>query len=106
VQTGDVALDHRLEALVLAAREAVTNAAVHAGVEEISVFVEAGADEIAVYVRDRGAGFDRAGVAPDRRGITESIEARMRRQGGTAAVRSAPGEGTEIELRLPREAAP
>jgi signal transduction histidine kinase len=106
VQTGDVALDHRLEALVLAAREAVTNAAVHAGVEEISVFVEAGADEIAVYVRDRGAGFDRAGVAPDRRGIAESIEARMRRQGGVATVRSAPGEGTEIELRLPREVAP
>jgi signal transduction histidine kinase len=106
VQTGDAPLDRRLEALVLATREAVTNAAVHAGVDEIAVFVEAGAGEIAVYVRDRGIGFARQSVAADRRGIAESIEARMERHGGAAHVRAAPGKGTEVELRLPREAAP
>ena len=51
-------LDDRVEALVLAAREAMANAAEHSGAEEVSAFVDVGDDEIAVYVRDRGKGFD------------------------------------------------
>ena len=105
VQTGDTPLDERVQALVLAAREAVTNAAVHSGTEDVSVFVQVAEGDATVYVRDRGSGFDP--VAPtDRRGIAESIVGRLERNGGTAAVRSAPGEGTEIELRLPLEETP
>jgi signal transduction histidine kinase len=103
VQTGDLPLDDRLRALVLAAREAVANAAVHAGVRDVAVFADVGDTEVCVYVRDRGAGFDRTAVPPDRRGIAESIEARLTRHGGKASVRSTPGEGTEVELRLPLE---
>jgi signal transduction histidine kinase len=103
VQTGDAPLDERLDALVLAVREAVANAAVHADVGEVSVFVEAGGDGVTAFVRDRGTGFDPESVPPDRRGLAESIEARIVRQGGIALVRSVPGEGTEIELRLPSE---
>jgi signal transduction histidine kinase len=44
-------------------------------------------------------------VAPDRRGIADSIEGRMRRAGGSATVVASPGAGTEVELRLPRRAA-
>ena len=54
------------------------------------------------FVRDRGAGFYRSAVSADRRGIVESIEARMTRAGGSATIVTAPGEGTEIELTLPR----
>jgi signal transduction histidine kinase len=79
----------------------MTNAAKFAEVREISVYVEVDAHEIAVFVRDRGAGFDRSAVPDDRRGLAESVEGRMQRAGGTATVTSAPGEGTEIELRLP-----
>ena len=104
VQIGDAAIDERTDALVLAVREAVANAAVHAGVGEVSVFVEVGDDGVAAFVRDRGRGFERAGVPADRRGLAESIEARIQRHGGAAAVRSVPGEGTEVELRLPSEA--
>ena len=57
-----------------------------------------------MFVRDRGVGFDRAAVPADRRGLAESIEGRMRRSGGTAAVTSSPGAGTEVELTLPRSA--
>ena len=96
VHTGDAPLDERTQALVLAAREAMANAAKHSGVEEISVFVE----PTAVYVRDRGRGFDPEGVAPDRRGLSESIRGRMERVDGTARITSAPGEGTEVELQL------
>jgi signal transduction histidine kinase len=90
------------EPLVLAAREAMTNAAKFAGVDEIDVYVEVTEDEVAAFVRDRGAGFARADVSPDRRGIAESIEGRLARAGGRATVTSTPGEGTEVELRLPR----
>jgi signal transduction histidine kinase len=99
--SGDAAADG---SLVLAAREAMTNAAKFAGVEHVDVFVEVTEDELAVFVRDRGAGFDRAAVPADRRGLSESIEGRLLRAGGSATVVSTPGEGTEVELRLPRSA--
>jgi signal transduction histidine kinase len=97
VHTGaGVTLDERTQALALAAREAMANAAHHSGADEVSVFVE----PTAVYVRDRGTGFDPDAVAPDRRGLSESIRGRMERVGGTANIVSTPGEGTEVELHL------
>ncbi len=103
VRTGDLPVDERVEALVLAAREAMANAARHSGADEISAFVEVGEHEIAVFVRDRGAGFDPAAVQEDAHGIAESIRGRMSRVGGTAEVTSSPGAGTEVELRLGRD---
>lgn len=101
VRTGDVALDERVEALVLAAREAMANAAEHSGAAQVSAFVDVGEDEIAVYVRDRGSGFDPEAPSGGH-GIVESIRGRMERAGGTAALVSSPGGGTEVELRLRR----
>jgi signal transduction histidine kinase len=102
---GDAPLDDAVGQLVLAAREAMTNAAKFSGVSEIAVYAETTADAIAVFVRDRGAGFDRAAVPADRRGLAESIEGRMARAGGSSAIVTAPGAGTEVELRLPRSRA-
>jgi signal transduction histidine kinase len=102
VQPSDGPLDEDLAALAAAAREAMTNAGRHAGVGEISVLARVGEDEASVFVRDRGTGFDPEAVAEDRRGVRESIVARMERAGGRATVVSAPGEGTEVELVLPR----
>jgi signal transduction histidine kinase len=101
VRTGDVPLDEPGRALVLAAREAMANAAHHSGVDEVSVFLDAGDEGVSLWIRDRGAGFDPAAVAADRRGLAESIRGRMERVGGSASIVSAPGEGTEVELRLP-----
>ena len=104
VAAGDAPLDEGLEALVLAAREAMTNAAKFAGTDVISVYVEARADGASVFVRDTGVGFDRALVPRDRHGIRESIESRLRRHGGSAQIVTAPGAGTEVELTVPAEA--
>lgn len=101
VAVGDAPLDEALAALVAAAREALVNAAKHAGVDAVSLYAEAGSDVAEVFVRDRGAGFDPAAVAGDRRGIRESIIARMRRHGGDATVQSSPGQGTEVRLHVP-----
>ena len=39
----------------------------------------------------------------DRLGVRNSIVDRMRRHGGTAVVRSTPGEGTEVRLTLEQD---
>jgi signal transduction histidine kinase len=84
-----------------AVREAVVNAARHAETDRIGVYAETGPDGLSVYVRDTGRGFTPDAVPPDRAGLRESVAGRMERLGGTAAVTSSPGEGTEVELRLP-----
>jgi signal transduction histidine kinase len=102
VRVGDCPLDDGVAALVRAVREAVVNAAKHSGAPEVSVYVEVGEDAVEAFVRDRGRGFDPATVDGDRRGIAESIVNRMARHGGAAEVQSAPGEGTEVSLRVAR----
>lgn len=93
-----------IEALSAAAREATVNAAKHSGSQRVDVFAEHLNDRIEIFVRDTGRGFDPGGTATDRRGITESIIARMERVGGRAEVHSDPGHGTEVELVLPLNA--
>jgi signal transduction histidine kinase len=100
--SGDAPLDDALGEVVLAAREAMVNAAKHAQTDEISVYAEVEPDTVSIFVRDRGVGFDRAAVGSDRRGIADSIESRLRRAGGSATITTSPGNGTEIELTMPR----
>jgi signal transduction histidine kinase len=87
-------------ALVAAAREAMLNAARHAG-GDVSVYVESSRDAVDVFIRDRGAGVDLAALPADRLGIRESIIGRMTRAGGTATVGpGSGGVGTEVHLHL------
>lgn len=99
---GTCALDDRLRALVLASREAMLNAARHSGAPVIAVYLEVEPEQVTVFVRDRGRGFAVNAVAHDRGGIAESVIGRMQRHGGTAAIRSLPGHGTELELSMRR----
>lgn len=102
VTVGDLpAAGEAVRALAAAGAEAMRNAAAHAGVDVIDVFVEAGTDSATMFVRDRGRGFDPAAVGRDRRGIRDSIERRMERVGGRATVTSRVGAGTEVELCAP-----
>ena len=100
VTVGDAATSEQTRPLVLAAREAMVNAAKHSGADKVDVYAEIAADRIEVFVRDRGRGFDAAAVPADRLGLRRSIVDRMERHGGTADVRTAPGEGTEVRLCL------
>ena len=102
VTVGDCVIDEGLRPIVLAAREAVVNVAKHAGTERADVYAETSPGAVDVFVRDRGAGFVMDGVAADRHGVRDSIVDRMARHGGSADVRSAPGEGTEVRLHMPR----
>jgi signal transduction histidine kinase len=84
------------------AQEALTNVARHSGAKRVSVRLEGGADEIRLSIHDDGRG-----LAADRgngrgRGLgLIGMRARARSAGGDATVRSNPGEGVLIEVRVP-----
>jgi signal transduction histidine kinase len=102
VVVGDRALDDQVRPLLAALREATSNACRHGRVD-VDVFVDIEPERIEAFVRDRGEGFDLselAQVPEDRLGVRESIIGRMRRAGGSATVRRAPGGGTEVALHL------
>ncbi|MGY1455323.1 PspC domain-containing protein [Streptomyces sp. SS8] len=103
VCVGDCPLDERLAAQLQAAREAMVNAAKYGGEGgPVQVFAEVEGRTVFVSVRDHGPGFDLDAVPPDRMGVRESIIGRMRRNGGTAVLRSAPEGGTVVELEMER----
>lgn len=117
VCVGDCPLDEGLDAQIQAAREAMVNAAKYGagGTAQaggggtarggtVQVFTEVEGRTAFVSVHDRGPGFDPDAVPEDRMGVRESIIGRMRRHGGTARLRSAPGEGTDVELEMERAA--
>ncbi|MFI6127932.1 PspC domain-containing protein [Micromonospora sp. NPDC051141] len=101
VVVGDRETDERVGALVAATREALVNAARHAGVQTVSLYAEVEPEQVSAFVRDRGKGFDPDTVENHRHGVRGSIIGRMQRHGGRAEIRSEPGEGTEVRLILP-----
>ena len=101
IVVGDCPLDERTRAVVHACREAATNAAIHSGAGEVSVYVECEGDLVEAFVRDRGRGFDPDVASNGRRGITDSIRGRIERNGGTVEITSAKDEGTEVHITMP-----
>lgn len=100
IAVGDATLTPAAEALVQAAREALRNAARHAGgIVRVVVDPDADAGELVVFVRDDGPGFDLTAVPRERRGVQDAIIGRMRNVGGSATIERS--DGTEITLRVP-----
>jgi signal transduction histidine kinase len=96
----------RARELAAAVGAALANVADHAGdTARAWVLLEHDGPDLVVSVRDDGRGFAPArlaeAAAEGRLGVASSIEGRVRDLGGTMAVESAPGSGTEIELRVP-----
>jgi signal transduction histidine kinase len=87
--------------LVACVGEALRNVERHAGTGEAEVTVAGGSGWAIVEVADSGRGFDPTAVPPSRRGIRESITARMLAAGGRAAVASSPGAGTTVTVSWP-----
>ena len=92
-----------IEALLAARDEAVRNVERHAGTDRVRLELRLpGPGRVELDVVDDGRGF-RPDDVPDgvHLGLRLSIDARMRRAGGSARVVSAPGRGTRVELRWP-----
>jgi signal transduction histidine kinase/phage shock protein PspC (stress-responsive transcriptional regulator) len=103
VCVGDCPLDPRLASMLQAARQAMVNAAKYSEAAVVSVYAEVEPEEVTIFVRDRGKGFDLDDVPADRMGIRQSIIGRMERNGGSARLRTEPGEGTEVMLTMKLE---
>jgi len=100
VTVGDGPIEDQIAMVLSAAREALVNAAKFSGERTLSLYAELRDHHVELFVRDRGRGFRLDEVADDRKGISDSIVARLGRLGGQANVRTAPGAGTEVHLRL------
>ena len=91
--------------LAAAVGEAVQNARRHGG-GRAWLLVEDEPGAVTVSVRDDGPGIPAGrleeAAAQGRLGVARSIRGRVADLGGTVVVDSAPGRGTEVELRVPR----
>ncbi|OHV37914.1 histidine kinase [Pseudofrankia sp. EUN1h] len=97
----------RAAEVVAAVRAALDNVARHAGAGALAwVLLEDDGDEVAVTVRDDGVGIapgrPEQAAAEGRLGLAVSVRGRIRDLGGEVAVSGRPGQGTEVELRVPR----
>ncbi|MCI3221663.1 MacS family sensor histidine kinase [Streptomyces sp. NP-1717] len=93
--------------LTAAVGAALDNVRKHAGDGARSwILVEDSPDEVIVTVRDDGPGIPEGRLAQaegeGRLGVALSIRGRLRELGGTAELISVPGQGTEVELKVPR----
>jgi signal transduction histidine kinase len=90
--------------LTAAVRQALENVVEHAHASRVSLFAEEVDSWVSVSVRDDGVGFvydESALQAKKKAGMLRSMKGRVEDLGGTMAVETGPGRGTEIELRVP-----
>ncbi|WP_020573392.1 MacS family sensor histidine kinase [Actinopolymorpha alba] len=92
--------------LLAAVGAALDNVRQHAPAARIYLLLEDDGGGVVISVRDDGPGIPdgRLGEAEadGRMGVSRSIRGRLHELGGTATLTSAPGKGTEWELRVPR----
>lgn len=98
---------HAAKELASAVGAALDNVRRHAGADARAwILVEDWPDEVIVTVRDDGPGIPEGRLAQaegeGRLGVALSIRGRLRDIGGTAELISVPGQGTEVELKVPR----
>ena len=87
-------------------QEGVSNVVRHARATTARVAIRSGGDGLEIRIEDNGAGFDPAAVASRAGGLgLSSIAERARILGGAATIRSAPGQGTAIVVRVPQTTA-
>lgn len=88
--------------LYLIGREALVNAILHAGSEEIRVSISADATGYRLTVTDNGIGFDHAAAAsPGHLGM-RSMRQRAQQMGGNCEAASVQPRGTRISVFIPR----
>jgi len=90
------------EVIYRVAQEALENAGKHSDAKNIHISLTCADKKIRLKVRDTGVGFlqERALWKPSAYGLAGMRE-RAALLGGTLAIRTAPGKGTEIRLDLP-----
>ncbi len=88
-------------ALYRVAQEALHNTVKHARASTVALRLARQNNEIILQVRDNGKGFNPTGPFPGHFGV-RSMQERVAKMGGTLTIESAPGQGTCIDVRVPR----
>ena len=88
------------EALYRIAQEALHNIVKHARASSVQIRMRCSPENVTLDVSDDGIGFEPAGDFPGHLGL-HSMRERTERLGGTLAVESAPGKGTQIRAWIP-----
>ena len=88
--------------LYLVAQECLSNAIRHSNAQRICLVLSDTADEVRVAVSDDGRGFVPAAVGEGHQGLRNMRE-RARLLRGDLVIQSAPGSGTTVQLRVPKE---
>ncbi|BBW97654.1 sensor histidine kinase [Geobacillus sp. FSL W8-0032] len=97
----EVRLPSRMEAAVFRlVQESVQNALKHAEARRIDVKLEVACGDVLVSVKDDGKGFDPAVKKENAFGLIGMRE-RVELLGGTLTIRSKPGRGTTVFIRIP-----
>lgn len=94
----------RADELIAAVRQALENVVRHASASKAIVFADEEDGNIVVSVRDDGKGFtyDENRLQHEgKAGMLKSMKGRVEDLGGRMSVTSSPGNGTEIEFRVP-----
>lgn len=89
------------EMLYRVASEAVHNIAKHAQATEADIVLDLQPGHVVLDIRDNGKGFDPTGEFPGHLGL-KSMRERAAQLAGTFEIRSSPGAGTHIRVRIPR----
>ncbi len=87
--------------LLLIAKEALHNMAKYSGSQSVSVNMGLQGNELLLVVEDHGRGFDTTGKS-EGNGLFNMAN-RAEKLGGKCLIRSAPGQGTRVEARIPME---
>jgi signal transduction histidine kinase len=88
--------------LYLATKEILHNVAKHADASEIRFAMTMGSSGFRLTIEDDGRGFDDAELAGqlEADGLV-NLQSRLSQLGGTCTRRSAPGQGTCVEMTVP-----
>ena len=91
--------------LLMVAREAVYNAVLHGAPASIEVLVAYDRRELSLSVIDDGCGFDlrQLETGNGHHFGVKGMRERIQRSGGKLRLISTVGEGTRVEVRLPRK---
>lgn len=81
-------------------QEAITNISKYAQARQVWIRLAEDAGHIEVSVRDDGVGFDMAAAPGSAYGLV-GMRFRVEAEGGTLTLRSQPGQGTTVQVRLP-----
>jgi signal transduction histidine kinase len=93
---GDISL-----CLYRVAQECLRNAGKHAKAAHVRIALSGGRDEIAMEIADVGKGFDLQKIKGKGRLGLISMEERVRLVNGAFSIRSQPGKGTQVKVRVP-----